>query len=151
LTRWSTSGKTWVTSEVDHWPDQCKDKSNYYYYFKTWPGSWSRVTPRSQPGWTIDSSQHDDKKVIIIVLKLDLGVDPGQDPSHESGWPLTHVNIRIKVIIIVLKLIKGWLEPKLGSRAGLTIDLSQCKDKNSYYHSFKTWIGDRFGARHESS
>jgi hypothetical protein len=109
LTRWSTSGKAWVTSEVDHWPDQCKDKSNYYYYFKTWPGSWPRVNPRSQPGWTIDSSQHDDKKVIIIVLKLDLGVDPGQDSSHESGWPLTYVNIRIKVIIVVLKLIKSWL------------------------------------------
>jgi len=29
----------------------------------------------------------------------------GQGPSHESGWQLTQVNIRIKiVIIIVLKL-----------------------------------------------
>jgi len=29
-------------------------------------------------------------------------------------------------------------ERKLGSWAGLTIDLSQFKDKSCYYHSFKT-------------
>jgi hypothetical protein len=32
-------------------------------------------------------------------------VDLGQDPSHEWGRPLTHVNIRMKFVIIIdLKL-----------------------------------------------
>jgi hypothetical protein len=43
--------------------------------------------------------------VIIIVLKLDLGVDPGQGLSHKLGLPLTWVNtIKKMVIIIILKL-----------------------------------------------
>jgi hypothetical protein len=42
--------------------------------------------------------------VIILVLKLDLGVNLWQDPRHELGRS-TWVNVRIKfVIFIVLKL-----------------------------------------------
>jgi hypothetical protein len=42
---------------------------------------------------------------IIIVLKPDFEVDPGQDPIHKSGWLLAMIKIKIKIIIIiVLKL-----------------------------------------------
>ena len=42
---------------------------------------------------------------IIIVLKPDFEVDPGQDPIHRSGWLLAMIKIKIKIIIIiVLKL-----------------------------------------------
>jgi len=33
----------------------------------------------------VDRGLHKIKMVIIIILKLDSGVNPGQDPSHESG------------------------------------------------------------------
>ena len=39
---------------------------------------------------------------IIIVLKLYLRVNLGQDPRHKSGWPLTWINVMIKVIIIII-------------------------------------------------
>jgi hypothetical protein len=71
--------------------------------------------------------------------------------SDGSSWPLTWVNIRIKrVIIILLKLDLG-VEPRLSSGHepgwSLTIDPGQRKNKNSYYHNFKTqltgWPGTR--------
>jgi hypothetical protein len=36
------------------------------------------------------------------------------------------------------------------SQVGLTIDLDQHKDKDSYYHSLKTVLGGRLGARLKS-
>ena len=45
--------------------------------------------------------------VIVIILKLDSGVNLGQDQDHESG-------------------------------GSTRVDLGQFKDKNYYYHSFKT-------------
>jgi hypothetical protein len=42
--------------------------------------------------------------IIITILKIDSGVNLGQDSGHGSeGQPrLTHVNIRIKVVIIIV-------------------------------------------------
>ena len=40
----------------------------------------------------VDSGQYKIKVVIIIVLKLDSAVNPGQDPSHGSGVS-TWVNV----------------------------------------------------------
>jgi hypothetical protein len=46
--------------------------------------------------------------IIIIVLKLDSEVSPRQGLSYELGWLLIQVNMRMKVIIIiVLKLDLG--------------------------------------------
>jgi hypothetical protein len=46
--------------------------------------------------------------IIIIVLKLDSEVNSRQGLSYELGWLLIQVNMRMKVIIIiVLKLDLG--------------------------------------------
>jgi hypothetical protein len=48
------------------------------------------------------------KIIIIIVLKLDSGVDPRLIPGHGSRWSFTQINLRIKmIIIIILKLDSG--------------------------------------------
>jgi len=38
--------------------------------------------------------------IIIIILKLDLEVDPRQGLGYELGWLLTQVNVMMKMIII---------------------------------------------------
>jgi hypothetical protein len=62
--------------------------------------------------------------------------------GRESLLGFSWVNIRIKMIIVIV------LKPYLGIelRQGSGWPPSQCKDKNSYYHNFKTWLGDRYGA-----
>jgi hypothetical protein len=49
------------------------------------------------------------------------------------------------IIIIFLKLNYGLTQGKAGSPVGLTIDPNQYKDKNDYYHTFKTYsvVGSR--------
>ena len=74
-------------------------------------------------------------------------VDAGQNPSHRSGGSiqLTQVNIRIKVVmIIVLKLDSGF---DLGKTrfTGREVNPGQCKDKNSYYYSFKIQLRSQLG------
>jgi hypothetical protein len=57
----------------------------------------------------VEPGQHKIKMIIIIVLKLDSGVNLEQDQSHRLG--------------------------------GLTrVYTSQYKNKNCYYHSFKTLL-----------
>jgi hypothetical protein len=85
---------------------QYEDKSSYYHNFKTQLGDQPGVRSRSRVRRVIrvDSGQHKIKIIIIIVLKLISGVNPGQDPGHGLGVS-TWVNIKIKIIIIiVLKL-----------------------------------------------
>jgi hypothetical protein len=40
--------------------------------------------------------------IIIIILKRNSRVDPRPGLSYMSGWPLTCINIRIKLIIIIV-------------------------------------------------
>jgi hypothetical protein len=69
-----------------------------------------------------------------------------------SYWQLTWVNLRIKMIIIIVKTrLGGRPRIRLGSSVGLAIDLGKYNDKNSYYHSFKTQFRSRLGAKLESS
>jgi hypothetical protein len=85
---------------------QYEDKSSYYHNFKTQLGDQPGVRSRSRVRRVIrvDSGQHKIKIIIIIVLKLNSGVNPGQDLGHGLGVS-TWVNIKIKIIIIiVLKL-----------------------------------------------
>jgi hypothetical protein len=66
---------------------------------------------------------------------------------QESQFELTRVNIRIKVIIIiVLKLDSAsqpGQDPGYGSVGSARVDSSQCKDKKYYYYSFKTRFDDQ--------
>jgi hypothetical protein len=81
--------------------------------------------------------------VIIIVLKLDSGVNPGQDPSHESGgstWVDRGQCMNKSCYYHNFKTwLGGWLRQDLGHRS-TQVDPSQCTNKNDYYHSFKTWL-----------
>jgi len=62
---------------------------------------------RVKSGLTVDPGQQKINMVIIIVLKFDLGFNPGQGLGHGSRGS-TWVIVRIKVvIIIVLKLDLG--------------------------------------------
>ena len=49
----------------------------------------------------VDPSQHNIKVIIIIILKLDSKVNPGQGLSHGPRGS-TWVNVRIKVVIIII-------------------------------------------------
>jgi hypothetical protein len=62
-------------------------------------------------GLTVDPGQQKIKVVIIILLKFDLGLNPGQGLGHGSrgsAW----VIVRIKVVIIIV------LKPDLGVNRG---------------------------------
>jgi len=94
--------------------------------------------------------------IIIIVLKLDSSeVDPRLDSGHKLGWLLTRVNLRIKIVIIKPPDPGGKassFKTRPGGRLRVKLDplgpdhgsgwlLTQYKDKNNYYHSFKAWFG----------
>jgi hypothetical protein len=104
---------------------QHNDKNDYYYSFKTWLGNQPGARTRLRPGWPLTRVYLRINIVIIIILKLYSGVDPGPDFSHGSVPGL-----------------------------GLTIDPSQNKNKNKnkndYYHSFKTQLRGRPMARPKS-
>jgi len=57
---------------------------------------------------------------------------------------LTRVNIRIKVVIIVVLKPDSRVDPEQipdhESRELIWVDTSQYMDKNNYYHSFKTQL-----------
>jgi len=56
----------------------------------------------------VDFGQRNDKNDYYYNFKIRLGVDLWPSTGHRSGWPLTRVNVRIKMnIIIVLKLNSG--------------------------------------------
>jgi hypothetical protein len=82
--------------------------------------------------------------VIIIVLKSNSQVDPGQVMGQEGQLELSQVNVRIKIIVItVLKHdSKVHSRQDLGYRSGgLTrVYPGQCKDKSAYDHSFKNQL-----------
>jgi hypothetical protein len=96
------------------------------------------------------------KVVIITVLKLDLGVDQAKARvTSQDGQPkLSQVNIRIKtIIIIVLKRslrVNTGQDPGYESRGLTQVDPSQYKNKNNYYHNFKTRLGVQPRARPKS-
>ena len=77
----------------------------------------------------IGPSQYKNKVIIIIILKLNLEVNPGQDLGYWSriliqvGW-LTQINIYIKIIIIIiLKLnLKINLHQNLDQKSRVTQD-----------------------------
>jgi len=75
--------------------------------------------------------------VIIIVLNPDLNVRIGPSFDYGSGWPLNQVNVGIKIIIIIVLKLNSRVDPRSG-RVDQWMD--QCKVKNYYYHSFKTWL-----------
>jgi hypothetical protein len=98
------------------------------------------------------------KVVIITVLKLDLGVDQAKARvTSQDGQPKSsQVNIRIKTfIIIVLKhslRVNTGQDPGYESRGLTQVDPSQYKNKNknNYYHNFKTRLGVQPRARPKS-
>jgi len=76
-------------------------------------------------------------------------VDPGQGMDHRSSWSLTHVNIRIKVIIIVILKLDSRVDPEQipghESRELIWVDTSQYMDKNNCYLCFKTQLKSQPG------
>jgi hypothetical protein len=50
----------------------------------------------------VDPGQRKNKNGYYRNFKLDSGVDLGQDSGREWGWLLTWVNLRIKVILIII-------------------------------------------------
>jgi len=92
--------------------------------------------------------------IIIIVLKLDLGVNPEQGLCHLSEGS-TRVDLdQYKDKSCYYHNFKTLLGGRLGQGPGYMlggstrVDSSQCMDKNDYYYSFKTrlksWPDIRF-------
>jgi len=87
---------------------QFKDKSDYYHSFKTRLESRPKTMSGSRIGLTIDSSQHNDKNNYYPNFKIWLGSQPETRTRLRPSWPLTWVNFKINiVIIIILKLYSG--------------------------------------------
>jgi len=81
------------------------------------------------------------KMVIIIVLKFNSGVDLGQGPNHYLGGStlvfLGQHNKKNYYHHSLETILWGQSRARFGSRV-IRVNLGQCMDKNSYYHSFKT-------------
>jgi hypothetical protein len=82
--------------------------------------------------------------VIIIVLKSNSQVDPGQVMGQEGQLELSQVNVRIKIIVITVLKHDSEVHSRqdLGyGSGGLTrVYPGQCKDKSTYDHSFKNQL-----------
>jgi hypothetical protein len=65
--------------------------------------------------------------VIIIFLKLDSMVNQGKGLGYMSGGS-THVNIRIKIIVIMILKLNSRVNPRKGQDHGLEkLELTQVK------------------------
>jgi hypothetical protein len=150
------------------WPESTK-KNDYYHSFKTCFGGQSEARPRSRVGVTINLGKHKEKNsyyhsfktwledrsescvnrvnpnqhkikvIIIIVLKLDSGVNSGIDPGHKTGeWTWVDSG-QCKDKNCYYHSFKIRFEGSLGlslghgPRGSILVDLSQCMDKSDYY------------------
>jgi len=59
-------------------------------------------------------NKYKNKNDYYYSFKTWLGIDPGQTPSYELDWLLTCVNIRIKVIIIIILKSDSRIDPGQG-------------------------------------
>jgi hypothetical protein len=77
----------------------------------------------------------------------------GFSPSHRPSWPLTRVNVRIKIIIIII-VLKPYLKVNLGLDPShgpcLPLTRVSIRIKNGYYYNFKTWFESQLGIRLKS-
>jgi hypothetical protein len=127
---------------------QHKDKSKYYYSFKTLGWTWDKTWVMGydpQHGLTGSTWINVRIKIIIItVLKSYSKIYPRQCSNHWSRR-LTRVNIKIKIVIIIILKLDWEFYPRQGLSHGFRWS-TRVNDKNSYYHYFK----NRFRVRTES-
>jgi hypothetical protein len=56
------------------------------------------------------------KIIIIIILKLNSGINLEQSSGHKSGWPgWTQISMKIKVIIIIVLKLNSGVSSREGS------------------------------------
>jgi hypothetical protein len=70
-----------------------------------------------------------------------LGVDLGQVPGHEWDWPLTRVNIRTKVVIIIVLKPNSRVDPGHMLGGSTWVDLGQHKIKVIIIIVLKLYLG----------
>jgi hypothetical protein len=58
------------------------------------------------------------------------------DQKGQLGF--TRINIKIKIIIFIVLKLSLRVDLVLGLKGSTRVDSSQCINKNSYYHNFKT-------------
>ena len=128
-----------------------KKKNSYYHSFKTWLEDRPRSCVKR-----VNPNQHKIKVIIIIVLKLDSGVNSGIDPSHNTGEWTWVDSSQCKDKNCYYHSFKTRFEGSLGLSLGhgpggsIWVDLSQCMDKSHYYYSFKIQLGSSPEARFKS-
>ena len=95
----------------------------------------------------IDIGQRKDKIGYCHNFKTRLGVNPELGLGHGSGWPLTRVNVRIKIVVnIVLKLDLGvYSGPDSGYRLGWPLNRVNIKIKMVIIIVLKSYPGVNLG------